>query len=390
MFFETWHLWNHNLTLTLFDHDHRWLHIIVHIVMVVMPVLMTCLIVIALFRVVRAYATFFVRSKRTKKVEASYHKIPRRLISFIKRYTFKSQIFLSFGALTTLPITYASLELPKQIINSAINSTNFANSDIAVSINQVDYLLILLCGLFLIVLILNGVLKFYLNYYKGSVAELLIKRLRLYIFKKQRQSSKENSKENLMPVIIQEVEPVCGFSGDSFAVPLLHGGTALAILTFMLVQNLALGAAAITLLPIQILIIPRFQRKINQLVRERVLTVRKLSNRINNEQDHQSRKNHKEVRLLFSSLHKLRIKIFKTKYMMKSLNNFIMNLTPFFFYTIGGYLVIEGNLSLGALVASLASYKDLASSIRELFSYYQTLQDAKIRYREIFIFLQKV
>ena len=389
MFFETWHLWNHNLTLALFDHDHRWLHIIVHIVMVVMPILMVSIIAFTLFKVIRTYIVFLSWSKRTKHVEASYHRIPRRLITFIKRYTFKSQVFLSLGALATLPITYASLELPKQIINSAINSANFANSDIAVSMNQVDYLLIL-CGLFLIVLILNGVLKFYLNYYKGSVAELLIKRLRLYIFKKQRQSSKLNSKANLMPVIIQEVEPVCGFSGDSFAVPLLHGGTALAILTFMLVQNLALCAAAITLLPIQILIIPRFQRKINRLVRERVLAVRNLSKHINNEEGHQSKQNHKEVRLLFSSLHNLRIKIFKTKYMMKSLNNFIMNLTPFFFYTIGGYLVIEGNLSLGALVASLASYKDLASSIRELFTYYQSLQDARIRYREIFIFLQTV
>ena len=75
--------------------------------------------------------------------------------------------------------------------------------------------------------------------------------------------------------------------------------------------------------------------------------------------------------------------------MMKAINNFIMNLTPFFFYTIGGYLVIEGKLSLGALVASLASYKDLASAIRELFNYYQSLQDARIRYREIVRFMHQ-
>ena len=68
---------------------------------------------------------------------------------------------------------------------------------------------------------------------------------------------------------------------------------------------------------------------------------------------------------------------------MKSLNNFVMNLTPFFFYTIGGYLVLEQQLSLGALVASLASYKDLAPSIRELFKYYQNIEDARIRYAGI-------
>lgn len=55
---------------------------------------------------------------------------------------------------------------------------------------------------------------------------------------------------------------------------------------------------------------------------------------------------------------------------MKSINNFIMNLTPFLFYTIGGCLVIESQLLLGAWATSLASYKDLASTIRELFIYY--------------------
>ena len=64
-----------------------------------------------------------------------------------------------------------------------------------------------------------------------------------------------------------------------------------------------------------------------------------------------------------------------------------MNLTPFFFYTIGGFLVLEGKLSLGALVASLASYKDLAPAIRELFGYYQRIHDARLRYQEVQYFL---
>ncbi len=86
-------------------------------------------------------------------------------------------------------------------------------------------------------------------------------------------------------------------------------------------------------------------------------------------------------------LQEIRIKIFRLKFFAKSLNNFIMNLTPFFFYTIGGYLVLEDQLSLGALVASLASYKDLAPAIKELFNYYQRIHDAKLRYSEINLFL---
>lgn len=389
MILRNWHVWTDHLTLRFFHEDQQWLHILVHIVLVIMPALMLCILLWAFYSVLRSYSAYRLLPNTNHHVSSSFHSIPRYLIQFIKRYTYRNQILLALGALLTLPITYTSLELPKRIINGAINADNFASSRIAVSLTQVDYLLVL-CGLYLLVLVLNGTLKFCLNYYKGSVAERLIKRLRLYIFHNQRKSSKTFSKDNLIPVIIQEVEPVCGFSGDSFTVPLLHGGTALTIITFMLVQDVALGAAAITLLPIQMLIIPRFQKKINRLVRQRVLSTRQLSKHINSSKDCINAESHKHVRLHFTHLHDLRLNIFKTKYMMKSLNNFIMNLTPFFFYTIGGYLVIEGDLSLGALVASLASFKDLSASIRELFTYYQSLQDAKIRYREIFTYLQKV
>ena len=62
-------------------------------------------------------------------------------------------------------------------------------------------------------------------------------------------------------------------------------------------------------------------------------------------------------------------------------------LTPFFFYSIGGYLVIEGRLTLGALVAVLAAYKDFSAPLRELFRYYQSAEDVRIRYEEMLRFL---
>jgi len=63
----------------------------------------------------------------------------------------------------------------------------------------------------------------------------------------------------------------------------------------------------------------------------------------------------------------IRLEIHRIKFFMKGLNNFLSTLTPFFFYLIGGYLVIEGSLTLGALVAVLAAYKDFSAPLRELF-----------------------
>jgi len=61
-------------------------------------------------------------------------------------------------------------------------------------------------------------------------------------------------------------------------------------------------------------------------------------------------------------------------------------LTPFLFYSLGGYFVIEGRITLGALVAVLAAHKDFSAPLKELFNYYQTLEDTRIRYQEITTF----
>jgi len=383
---QSWHLFSDNLTIRLFDHDHLWLHLIVHVVLVIMPTIFVGIFLWILFRL-GFYRLFRILGigKRIDKTSASFYKIPDHILTFVTRYSIKQQVLLGIGALATLPITYTSLELPKRIINYAISAESYADSPVSESYTQVDYLL-LLCGLYLLVLLLNGILKYFVNFYKGSLAESLIRRLRLFIY--QRKSSQRRTSQNsdIVPVIVQEVEPVCGFSGDSFVVPLLQGGTAITIIAFMMVQNIALGAAAITLVPLQLLIIPRFQKKINALVQQRIGLVRSLSKNLSAPAKNAGGYSVKETNGLFLRIQGLRLKLFRVKYLSKAINNFIMNLTPFFFYTIGGYLVIEGKLSMGALVASLASYKDLASSIRELFAYYQSYQDARVRYEEIYVF----
>ena len=58
-------------------------------------------------------------------------------------------------------------------------------------------------------------------------------------------------------------------------------------------------------------------------------------------------------------------------------------MVPFFFYLIGGYLVIRGQISFGALVAVLAAHKDFSAPLRELLMYYQIAEDVRVRYREM-------
>ena len=76
----------------------------------------------------------------------------------------------------------------------------------------------------------------------------------------------------------------------------------------------------------------------------------------------------------------IRIEIFRRKFTIKIINNFLNQLTPFFFYSIGGYLVIRGDLDLGSLVAVLAAYKEVAAPWREVLNYMQRWSDFNSRY----------
>lgn len=78
----------------------------------------------------------------------------------------------------------------------------------------------------------------------------------------------------------------------------------------------------------------------------------------------------------------------REKFIMKAVNNFLTALTPFFFYAIGGWLVIEGRLTLGALVAVLAAYKDFSAPLRELLRHYQAAEDVRVRYLELLTHLR--
>ena len=74
---------------------------------------------------------------------------------------------------------------------------------------------------------------------------------------------------------------------------------------------------------------------------------------------------------------------FEEKYGIKVTNNLFQNLGPFLLFLVGGYLVIQGQFSLGALVAFLSAYERVAEPWREMMDFYQLYQDAKTRYTQI-------
>ena len=310
---------------------------------------------------------------------------------FITRHSLRSQLLLLALTLVSFPFLYLSLELPKIIINDAIDGTGFPRHFFGVELEQIPYLMVL-CVIFLIMVLLNGGLKFANNVYRGTVGERMLRRLRYQLYQHVLRfplpQFRRMSQGELVSMITAETEPLGGYIGDSVALPAFQGGTLLTLLAFMFIQDPALGLAAVALYPVQIYLIPKLQKKVNALKAERTRRVRKLSERIGEvvggiKEVHTHDTSQYEL-AEFSSrvgeIFHIRYRIYLGKFLIKFINNFIAQVTPFFFFSIGGWLVIRGDISFGALVAVLAAYKDLSSPWKELLNFYQIKEDARIKY----------
>ena len=318
----------------------------------------------------------------------------KSLYKYIIKHTKKDQVWLILLTLASMPLVYYSLEIPKLIINKAIGGGAITFAVFGFEFTQIQYLL-LLSGLFLLMVIVNGGMKYFINVYRGILGERMLRRFRYTLYRRILRFPlphlNNTSPGEIIPMVTAESEPLGGFIGDSIALPVMQGGLLITYLSFIFAQDFWLGLASIALYPPQIYFIPKLQNKVNQLSKQRVQRVRKLSDRIGESVTGLSdiRANaagqfeSADISARLSGLFFLRVDIFQRKFFIKFLNNFLAQLTPFFFYAIGGYLVLKNQLSLGALVAVLAAYKDIAPPWKELLKFYQISEDIKVKYAQI-------
>ncbi len=343
--------------------------------------------------------------------------VERGLFGFIFRYSKREQLLIVPLVIASMVILFASLDLPKTIVNEPIQGKRFPNPDSTVTFMRIapnlpDFLggqavlfegfamgripyLVALSLTFLVLIIISGLLKLQINTMKGWMGERMLRRLRYTLFDRilrfplphfRRVKSAE-----MATMIKDEVEPLGGFIGEAIITPLFLGGQALTALFFILYQHIYLGLIAFFMVVVQAVIIPRMRRRLLVLSKERQITARQLAGRIAECVDgaveihahDTSNYERAEISARLGKMFLIRFELFQRKFMIKFLNNFLSQVTPFLFYLVGGYLAIVGRLDIGTLVAVIAAYKDLPSPIKELIDWDQQRMDVQIKYTQV-------
>lgn len=337
----------------------------------------------------------------------------RRLFVYIWRHSLSEQLRVLALIAVSLPFYFLSLNLPKLIVNGPIQGAGFEDGarDVYFTLGLPDWLggavvfdgldldrmsaLFALSFTFLGLVCINGLFKYRINVMKGRMGERLLRRLRYELIDRVLRffpaRLKRTKPAEVASMVKDEVEPLGGFVGEAFATPAFLGGQALTAVIFIMLQNWLLGLVAVGVVSIQAFLIPYLRKPILALGRQRQLTARELSGRVGEivdaaadiQANDTSNWERADITRRLGKIYDIRFEIYRRKFFVKFLNNFLAQVTPFFFYAVGGYYAIQGELSIGQLVAVIAAYKDLPGPIKELLDWYLEKQDAQIKYEQV-------
>ena len=340
------------------------------------------------------------------------------LFAFIWRNSRKEQIVILAIVLVSMPFYFASLDLPKSIVNDAIQGRAFPDGKLlanvlhihltlpqflgggllydfpGIAVSRLVYLAVL-SGLFLALVLVNGAFKYVINMRKGKLGERVLRTLRMGLFAQvlglAPEAARNVKASEVATIIKDEVEPIGGFTGEAFVQPVFLAGQALTALIYILLQSPSLGLLTVAMVGVQGFIVPRLRREQLRLGRMRQLQSRALAGRIGEVVDGLGEvANHgagayerQRIAGLLDQLFWVRYRLYGRKFMAKFINNLLAQITPFLFYLIGGFYALAGTLDIGQLVAVIGAYRDLPPPLKELIDWDQQRQDVAVKYDQV-------
>lgn len=296
--------------------------------------------------------------------------LPSSIYRYVWMTTRRRQIQIFALTAVVVPLAMVPLELQRRMVDDVIASGDLVS-------------LAVLGALYLgVVLVQNG-FKFVLNVTKGRVLEDVASDLRRRVLERLGAGPPRDAEVDegtVVSVLAAESEDVAGFVCESLSVPLLQGGTILAIAGYLLwVQPLIAALAVLVYLP-QVFTIPRIQHAINRLSKSRIGMVRRLGHEAMGVAGGHDRSTRRAEKLI-GDIYATRIRIYLRKYFLTLFNNVLDALGPIIVLVVGGYLVIHGRADVATLVVFISGFQKLADPWDQLIGYYRTAQIAHVSYR---------
>lgn len=314
--------------------------------------------------------TFARLLKRITPNEASTAAIraDETLSRFVWRASGAHQFYVGLIAMAVALLNFVPIDLQRRIVDVAI-----ANRDIET--------LLFLGVLYLGIIVTQATLKYVLLVYQGWVGESAVKlsRDQLAAVASARPPQEQGSSGQTVNVIGREIDGVGGFVGVSISEFVVNLTFLVVILAYMLyIQPLIALISLIFLIP-QIALSLYMQGELNTLVERQVGLVRKLGDEAVGQADSDSKAPRRKFPTI-SAIFDNRLRFYVLKYGLKTLLNLVNALGPLMVLVVGGWMVIQGQTTIGTVVAFISGLERLSSPLRDLLNFYREFQQAKVQY----------
>ena len=302
--------------------------------------------------------------------------MPSTILGFVLRSSGRHQAALAVLSVLVFLLSAAPLELQRRVINVLVDRGAFET-------------VLWLAAAYVGVVLSEQSLKLCLNIYRGWVAEDSVRRLRSLVGEYAGRAARDISGEQAgveISMVLEEAEPIGGFTGVSLSEPLLQGGVLASVILYMFYLDWRLALLGLAFFVPQVVFVPVLQRAINRRAQSRILVKRGISgglvSRVAGWRGVPDGRiewgwTHDPIGRVFT----LNMGIYKLKFTMNLLMNMMHHLAVASALCFGGWQVLQGKIEVGTVVAVVAGLGKLNDPWGDLVNWARELAVVAVKYR---------
>lgn len=285
---------------------------------------------------------------------------------YIVRMTGRAQVTALGLAVLTTVLSLAPIELQRRVIDDAVAERDGA-------------LLLWLGAIYVAVVLLHQVFKLMLQMLQGWMTESAVSYTRRHLWGLRGGERDASGGGEIVAVLTSEVEALGGFAGSGPSRAASNLFMLIGAMGYMFWVDPTVALVGLLLIAPQAIVAPVMQKRLNRLVELRLRLIRKFTSSISGEQAVPEKTFALHVRRIFRN----RMAFYFWKFFMKSLLNLMNAAAPLGVLLVGGWMVVQGDTTLGVVVAFVGGFGRLGDPIRQLISFYREAAQASVQHRMI-------
>ncbi len=292
--------------------------------------------------------------------------MPRSIMGYVLAFTGLHQAGLAALSIAVFALSAVPLELQRRIVNGLTSKT---------TVQTILWLALAYAG----VALTEQMLKLLLNMYRGWVAENTVRRLRSAVCNAATGPHAASIEGTGMEIamIVEEVEPIGGFTGISVSQPLLAGGILVSVTGYMFVLQPWLALLGLAFFLPQTIVVPMLQAAINRRARDRIVVKRDVSGAMAEGHGTMPPSLVGAIERIF----RLNMRIYWFKYTMYLFLNLMHHFSVAVALCVGGWMALEGRIEVGTVVAIVGGLGKLIDPWGDLIDWVREYSVVSVKYR---------